>query len=46
LDLSQKLTVASLPGDPFKLMSGGIPYRRGKCDAPEAFNFDRSTYGC
>lgn len=46
LDLSQKLTVASLPGDPFKLMSGSIPYRRGKCDAPEAFNFDRSTYGC
>lgn len=45
-DLRQTLTVANLPGDPFKLMSGAIPYSRGKCDAPDAFTFDRSLYGC
>ncbi|GGF81955.1 hypothetical protein SAMN05216376_117100 [Mameliella alba] len=41
-----RTVVAHLPGDPFKLSSGKIPYRLGKCDAPKAFSFDRTRFHC
>lgn len=46
LPLAQKTIVASLPGDPYKLSLGEIPYRLDKCKAPIAFTFDREAYGC
>lgn len=46
LDLSKRLTIAKLRGDPFNLKSGTVPYPRDRCTAPEAFTYDRDTYGC
>ena len=46
LKLSQKSIVARLDGDAFKLTSGDVPYRLPRCEAPEAFRFDRSRFRC
>ncbi|WP_234999402.1 hypothetical protein [Roseovarius albus] len=46
LVLSQKSNVASLAGDPFDLSSGSVPYVLSKCQAPEAFKFDRARFKC
>lgn len=46
LDLSRKLTISVLSGDPYNLSSGQVPYRLRKCEAPEAFDFDRERYAC
>jgi len=46
LDLAKRLTVAELPGDPFNLNSGNVPYPLKRCTAPEAFTFDRDKFGC
>ncbi|WP_157046544.1 hypothetical protein [Roseovarius sp. 217] len=46
LALSQKAKVASLPGDPFDLASGSVPYVLAKCAAPQAFQFDLKKFGC
>lgn len=42
----RKITVASLPGDPFDLASGKVPYPLDRCTAPKEFEFDRSAKGC
>lgn len=46
LELSQKAIVARLNGDAFKLASGNVPYRLSRCEAPEAFHFDRLRIRC
>ncbi len=46
LNLAQRATVAALKGDVFELKSGAVPYRLDRCLAPEAFDFDRSKFGC
>lgn len=46
LDLSQKTIVARLQGDVFNLASGEVPYRLSRCEAPDAFRFDRSRFRC
>ena len=46
LELSQKAIVARLNGDPFNLASGNVPYRLSRCEAPDAFRFDRSCFHC
>ena len=38
--------VSVLPGDPFNLASGKIPYRLNRCKAPDDFEFDRSRIRC
>jgi len=43
---SAKTIVAELRGDPFGLAKGNVPYRLKKCQAPDAFEFDRTKYGC
>lgn len=45
-ELLRRTTVAALDGDPFNLATGAVPYRLNKCDAPDAFEFDRSSIGC
>lgn len=44
--LSQKRVVSELPGDPYSLRSGKVPYILNRCTAPEAFQFDRERFGC
>lgn len=46
LALSQKAIVAKLQGDPYRLSSGKIPYRKQKCAAPAEFEFDRNRFRC
>lgn len=46
LDLAQRSIVAVLKGDVFELKSGAVPYRLDRCQAPEAFDFDRNRFGC
>lgn len=46
LGLAQKTVVAYLPGDPFRLASGTVPYRLKRCTAPKAFNFNRAKISC
>lgn len=43
---AQRAVVADLPGDPFNLRSGKVPYRLEKCSAPLAFDFDRARFRC
>jgi len=46
LELSRKLTVSRLDGDPFNLASGTVPTKRDKCVAPSEFEFDRERFAC
>lgn len=46
LDLSQRTVVSVLPGDPFNLASGQVPYPLDRCTAPEAFDFNRARFSC
>jgi len=46
IDLSRKIVVARLDGDPFELKSGKVPSRRDKCAAPKEFEFDRERFRC
>lgn len=46
LTFSQRTIVAELPGDPFSLKSGRVPFQLMRCDAPIQFNFDRSKISC
>jgi len=46
LELQKRLVVAAVNGDPFNLKSGSVPYARPKCDATEAFGYDRKRYAC
>lgn len=46
LDFARKTIVAVLDGDPYRLASGKVPYRLKRCDAPEAFRFDRAAISC
>lgn len=46
LDFAQRTIIAELPGDPFKLASGQVPYPLERCTAPNAFSFDRKRFGC
>ena len=36
--------VAELPGDPYRLSTGQVPYRRGKCQAPKEFVFNPADH--
>lgn len=44
--LERRQVVAQLPGDPFTLAKGTVPYPRPKCEAPAEFSFDRSLIKC
>lgn len=44
LSFARKTIIAVLPGDPYNLASGQVPFRRPKCDAPQGFKFDRSRF--
>jgi len=46
LALARRTIVSTLPGDPYDLRSGNIPYARQKCIAPKAFSFDRNRFRC
>ncbi|WP_158965354.1 hypothetical protein [Chachezhania sediminis] len=46
LKLARSGIVARLPGDPYKLSTGQVPYTREACSAPKEFRFDRSGHGC
>ena len=46
LEFAQRTIVAVLPGDPFGLASGAVPYRLDRCTAPTAFKFDRAAFRC
>lgn len=46
LALSRGTIVAELPGDPFSLSSGRVPYRLDRCKAPSLFTFDRNAISC
>lgn len=46
LALTQRTIVASLPGDPFKLRTGQIPFVLDRCSAPIEFSFDRTAFSC
>lgn len=46
LALSQRTIVAALPGDPFALSTGRVPYTLDRCTAPAQFSFDRNTISC
>ncbi len=45
-ELTQRLLISKLSGDPFDLSSGRVPYQRTKCVAPEDFRFDRTRFSC
>lgn len=46
LDLSRRTIVSVLPGDPFKLATGRVPYPLQRCSAPPEFTFYREEFGC
>lgn len=46
LELSRKLVISRLAGDPFNLISGEIPSILDKCVAPAEFEFDRERFAC
>lgn len=46
LKLSQRTIVAALPGDPFTLQTGQVPYPLERCTAPAQFRFDRTAISC
>ena len=46
LALSQRTIVAALPGDPFALKTGRVPYALQRCVAPPEFSFDRDAFSC
>lgn len=46
LSFAQKTIVAALPGDPFNLKTGQVPYRLDRCTAPTRFQFERSAFSC
>ena len=46
LEISRKLIVSRLDGDPFNLASGDVPSLLDKCTAPQEFEFDRQRFAC
>lgn len=46
LQVSQRAIVSSLPGDPFSLRTGRVPYPLERCTAPSQFRFDRNAISC
>lgn len=46
LAFSQRTIVAELPGDPFSLRNGTVPFPLERCVAPSKFRFDRSRISC
>ena len=46
LDFTQRQIVAALPGDPFSLRDGTVPYALDRCVAPDLFSFDRNKISC
>lgn len=46
LVLSRKTIVAALPGDPFNLATGRVPYQLRKCGPPPEFQLAKDTFEC
>lgn len=46
LAFSQRTIIAALPGDPFALKTGQVPYPLKRCTAPAQFRFDRTVFSC
>jgi len=46
LALTQRTIVAALPGDPFSLETGTVPFPLERCIAPVQFSFDRNKISC
>lgn len=46
LSFSQRTIVAALPGDPFSLKTGQVPFPLERCNAPIQFSFDRNKIFC